>query len=230
MLLNTGEQPVPSQHGLLTTIGWGLGGKVTYCLEGAVFIAGAVIQWLRDGLGLIKSSSEVEQLAMQVESAEGVYFVPAFVGLGAPYWDPHARGTIVGLTRGTTKAHLARAALASMAYQTRDVLAAMQQDSRIPLAALKVDGGASANNLLMQYQSDMLNVAVRRPVVQETTALGAAYLAGLAVGFWKDQSDVTANWQLDREFTPQMDQSRRESLYTGWQRAVERSRDWALET
>ena len=227
MLLNTGEQPVASQHGLLTTIGWGLGGKVTYCLEGAVFIAGAVVQWLRDGLGLIKSSSEVEQLAMQVESAEGVYFVPAFVGLGAPYWDPHARGTIVGLTRGTTKAHLARAALASMAYQTQDVLAAMQQDSRIPLAALKVDGGASANNLLMQYQSDLLNVSVRRPVVQETTALGAAYLAGLAVGFWKDQSDVTANWQLDREFTPNMDENRRQSLYSGWQRAVERSRGWA---
>lgn len=227
MLLNTGEQPVASQHGLLTTIGWGLGGKVTYCLEGAVFIAGAVVQWLRDGLGLIQSSAEVEQLALQVDSAEGVYFVPAFVGLGAPYWDPHARGTIVGLTRGTTRAHLARAALASMAYQTRDVLGAMQQDSRIPLAALKVDGGASANNLLMQYQSDILNVTVQRPVVQETTALGAAYLAGLAVGFWKDQTDIAANWQLDREFRPQMDERERESLYAGWQRAVERSRGWA---
>ena len=227
MLLNTGEQPVASQHGLLTTIGWGLNGKVTYCLEGAIFIAGAVVQWLRDGLGLIASSAEVEQLAAQVESTDGVYFVPAFVGLGAPYWDPNARGTIVGLTRGTTKAHLARAALAAMAYQTRDVLDAMQQDSRIPLAALKVDGGASANNLLMQYQSDILNVTVRRPVVQETTALGAAYLAGLAVGFWKDQSDVTANWQLDREFQPQMEAERRDALYTGWKRAVERSVGWA---
>jgi glycerol kinase len=228
MLLNTGEQPVASQHGLLTTIGWGLNGKVTYCLEGAIFIAGAVVQWLRDGLGLIASSAEVEQLAAQVESTDGVYFVPAFVGLGAPYWDPHARGTIVGLTRGTTRAHLARAALAAMAYQTRDVLDAMQQDSRIPLAALKVDGGASANNLLMQYQSDILNVTVRRPVVQETTALGAAYLAGLAVGFWKDQSDVTANWQLDREFGPQMNAERRDALYTGWKRAVERSVGWAI--
>ncbi len=226
MLLNTGEQPVASQHGLLTTIGWGLDGKVTYCLEGAIFIAGAVVQWLRDGLGLIESSAEVEQLASEVESTDGVYFVPAFVGLGAPYWDPHARGTIVGLTRGTTKAHLARAALEAMAYQTRDVLTAMQQDSGIDLATLKVDGGASANNLMMQFQSDVLDAAVQRPMVQETTALGAAYLAGLAVGFWQDQADVTANWQLDREFTPEMDPERREALYLDWKRAVERSRSW----
>jgi len=226
LLMNTGHKPVASQHGLLTTIGWGLNGKVTYCLEGAVFVAGAVVQWLRDGLGLIASSSEVETLAAQVASTDGVYLVPAFVGLGAPYWDPHARGTIVGITRGTTKAHLARAALESMAYQTRDVLDAMQQDSGINLAALKVDGGACANNLLMQFQADVLDVAVHRPVVQETTALGAAYLAGLAVGFWNDERDVTANWALDREFRPAASSLARSRGYADWQRAVERSRRW----
>ena len=224
MLMNTGDKPVASRNGLLTTIGWGLNGKVTYCLEGAIFIAGAVVQWLRDGLGLIASSGEVEQLAAEVESTDGVYFIPAFVGLGAPYWDPHARGMIAGLTRGSTKAHLARAALESMAYQTRDVLDAMQQDSGINLAALKVDGGASANNLLMQFQADVLNVPVHRPVVQETTALGAAYLAGLAVDFWNDQRDVTTNWVLDREFSPAKDSPARTAGYAGWQRAVERSR------
>lgn len=227
LLMNTGHKPVASQHGLLTTIGWGLNGKVTYCLEGAVFVAGAVVQWLRDGLGLIASSSEVEQLAAQVASTDGVYLVPAFVGLGAPYWDPHARGTIVGITRGTTKAHLARAALESMAYQTRDVLDAMQQDSGINLAALKVDGGACANNLLMQFQADVLDVAVHRPVVQETTALGAAYLAGLAVGFWNDERDVTANWVLDREFRPAESSAARSRGYADWQRAVEKSRRWS---
>jgi glycerol kinase len=229
MLMNTGNKPVASHHGLLTTIGWGLGGEVTYCLEGSVFIAGAVVQWLRDGLGLISSSAEVEQLAMQVQSTDGVYFVPAFVGLGAPYWDPHARGTIVGLTRGTTKAHIARAALASMAYQTRDVLDAMQQDSDIHLATLKVDGGASANNLLMQYQCDLLGVPVRRPVVGETTALGAAYLAGLAVEYWKDRQDVAANWALDREFKPTMGAAQRDELQAGWRRAVECARHWKPE-
>ncbi len=226
MLMNTGSKPVASHNGLLTTIGWGLGGEVTYCLEGSVFIAGAVVQWLRDGLGLISSSAEVEQLALQVESTDGVYIVPAFVGLGAPYWDPHARGTIVGLTRGTTKAHIARAALASMAYQTRDVLDAMQQDSDIHLATLKVDGGASANNLLMQYQCDLLGVPVRRPVVGETTALGAAYLAGLAVGYWKDRQDVAANWALDREFRPTMAAAERDDLQAGWRRAVDCARHW----
>ena len=224
LLMNTGHEPVTSQNGLLTTIGWGLNGKVTYCLEGAIFIAGAVVQWLRDGLGVISSSTEVEKLAAEVETTDGVYFVPAFVGLGAPYWDPHARGTIVGLTRGSTKAHLARAALESMAYQTRDVLDAMQQDSGIKLASLKVDGGACANDLLMQFQADVLDVPVHRPVVQETTALGAAYLAGLAVGFWNDQRDVTTNWVLDREFTPAADSPARTDGYSGWQRAVERSR------
>ncbi|MBL8850659.1 MAG: glycerol kinase GlpK [Planctomycetaceae bacterium] len=227
LLMNTGHTPVASEHGLLTTIGWGLNGKVTYCLEGAVFVAGAVVQWLRDGLGLIASSSEVEKLAAQVTSTDGVYLVPAFVGLGAPYWDPHARGTIVGITRGTTKAHLARAALESMAYQTRDVLDAMQRDSGIDLAALKVDGGACANNLLMQFQADVLDVAVHRPVVQETTALGAAYLAGLAVGFWNDERDVTANWVLDRAFRPVASSPARSRGYADWQRAVEKSRRWS---
>lgn len=226
LLMNTGATPVESRHGLLTTIGWGLDGRVTYCLEGAIFVAGAVVQWLRDGLGLIAASGEVEQLAGEVESTDNVYFVPAFVGLGAPYWDPHARGTIVGLTRGTTKAHLARAALEAMAYQTRDVLDAMQRDSGIELAALKVDGGACANDLLMQFQADVLNVAVRRPVVQETTALGAAYLAGLAVGYWTGQSDVTANWVLDREFVPRSGSPARTTGYAGWQKAVERARNW----
>jgi len=226
MLMNTGHAPVESQHGLLTTIGWGLNGKVVYCLEGAVFVAGAVVQWLRDGLGLIGSSAEVEQLAMQVTSTDGVYLVPAFVGLGAPYWDPHARGTIVGITRGTNRSHLARAALESMAYQTRDVLDAMQRDSGIELAALKVDGGACANNLLMQFQADVLDVPVHRPTVQETTALGAAYLAGLATGFWQDQSDVTRNWALDREFRPASGSEARTQAYADWQRAVERARNW----
>ncbi|MFO1091996.1 MAG: glycerol kinase GlpK [Planctomycetaceae bacterium] len=226
LLMNTGHAPVASQNGLLTTIGWGLGGKVTYCLEGAVFIAGAVVQWLRDGLGLISSSAEVEPLAAQVDSTDGVYLVPAFVGLGAPYWDPHARGAIVGMTRGTTKAHIARAALEAMAYQTRDVLDAMQQDSGIQLAALKVDGGACANNLLMQFQSDVLNVAVRRPVVQETTALGAAYLAGLAMGFWNDERDIVANWALDREFAPAGDSQARTRGYADWQRAVQCALGW----
>ncbi len=229
MLMNTGHQPVASQNGLLTTIGWGLGNKITYCLEGSVFIAGAVVQWLRDGLKVINASPEIEPLAASVPSTDGVYFVPAFVGLGAPYWDPDARGTIVGLTRGTTLAHIARAALASMAYQTRDVLDAMQKDSGIHLVTLKVDGGACANNLLMQFQSDLLGVPVQRPVVQETTALGAAYLAGLAVGFWKDQSDVTANWALNREFQPEMTPGESDRLHAGWKRAVERARGWATE-
>ena len=224
LLMNTGETPVVSENGMLTTIGWGIDGTVTYCLEGSVFIAGAVVQWLRDGLGLIQSSSEIESLAAEAESTEGVYLVPAFVGLGAPYWDADARGTIVGLTRGTGRAHLARAALESMAYQTRDVLDVMQAESEINLATLKVDGGASANNLLMQFQSDLLGVPVQRPVVPETTALGAAYLAGLAVGYWHDQSDVTANWALDREFTPQSPPEEGERLYAGWKSAVARSR------
>ncbi len=226
MLMNTGTKPVASNNGLLTTIGWGLGGEVVYCLEGAIFIAGAVVQWLRDGLQIIKNAREVEDLAASVPDTGGVYFVPAFVGLGAPYWNQGARGTIVGLTRGTTRAHLARAAIESMAYQTRDVLEAMQQDSGAALGRLKVDGGATANNLLMQFQSDLLGVPVDRPVVQETTALGAAYLAGLAIGFWKDKADVTRHWALDREFKPQMNNTQRTELYGRWKQAVARSVDW----
>jgi glycerol kinase len=226
MLMNTGAKPVASQNGLITTIGWGLGGKVTYCLEGSVFIAGAVVQWLRDGLKMIATATDIEKLAASVPDAGGVYLVPAFVGLGAPHWNQGARGTIGGVTRGTTAAHLARAALDSMAYQSREVLDAMQQDSGTPLAVLKVDGGAAVNNLLMQFQSDVLGVAVQRPVVQETTALGAAYLAGLAVGFWKDQEDVRRNWALDRQFKPAMAADKRQQLYTRWKKAVARSLDW----
>jgi glycerol kinase len=226
MLLNTGHKPVASKNGLLTTVGWQLGGKVTYCLEGSVFIAGAVVQWLRDGLKVIAASPDVEALARAVPDSDGVYLVPAFVGLGAPYWDPYARGTIIGLTRNTTVSHVARAALDSMAFQTRDVLEAMQLDAGIKLHHLKVDGGAAANNLLLQFQADVLGVAVRRPVVAETTALGAAYLAGLAVGYWKDTDDVVNNWALDREFTPAMESARSNALYARWQKAVARSRDW----
>jgi glycerol kinase len=226
MLMNTGAKPVASKNGLITTIGWGLGGKVTYCLEGSVFIAGAVVQWLRDGLKMIATAPDIEKLAASVPDAGGVFLVPAFVGLGAPHWNQGARGTIVGLTRGTTTAHMARAALDSMAYQTREVLEAMQQDSGTPLAVLKVDGGAAVNNLLMQFQSDVLGVDVQRPVVQETTALGAAYLAGLAVGFWEDQEDVRRNWALDRQFKPAMAADKREQLYRRWKKAVARSLDW----
>jgi glycerol kinase len=226
MLLNTGGAPMPSQNGLLTTVGWKVGGEVTYCLEGSVFVAGAVVQWLRDGLRAITASAEVEKLAGQVKDSGGVYLVPAFVGLGAPYWDAYARGTVVGLTRDTKVAHIARAAIDSMAYQTRDVLDAMQRDSGVPLAQLKVDGGAAVNNGLMQFQADVLGVPVRRPVVAETTALGAAYLAGLAVGYWTDQADVARNWALDREFTPAMPEAERDRLYARWKKAVTRSLAW----
>jgi glycerol kinase len=227
LLMNTGSEPIISQNNLLTTIGWGVGGKVVYCLEGSVFIAGAVVQWLRDGLKLIRTAAEVEQLAASEPDAGGVYLVPAFVGLGAPYWDPYARGTIVGLSRGTSGGHLARAALQSMAYQTRDLVEAMQKDAGRKLATLKVDGGASVNRVLMQFQADLLDVPVRRPAVAETTALGAAYLAGLAVGYWQDTSDIAANWLLAEEFQPHMPAEERERSYRDWTRAVERSRDWA---
>ncbi|WP_339731443.1 glycerol kinase GlpK [uncultured Gimesia sp.] len=227
MLMNTGDQPIPSESGLLTTIGWRINGKVTYCLEGSVFIAGAAIQWLRDGLQIIKSSEEIEELASRVEDSGDVFFVPAFVGLGAPYWNQNGRGTLIGLTRGSTKEHVARAVLESLAYQSCDVLHAMEQDSKIKLKTLKVDGGAAANNLLMQFQSDMLDVPVQRPVVHETTALGAAYLAGLAVGFWKDQDEVTKNWALDNEFHPAMESGKRDHLYQRWKKAVGRAMDWA---
>ncbi len=227
LLLNTGDKAILSQHGLLTTLGCMVNDRPTYCLEGSVFVAGAVVQWLRDGLGMIGSSAEVEALAMRVPDSGGVYFVPAFVGLGAPHWDPNARGTIVGLTRGTQRAHLARAALESIAFQTRDVLDAMQRDAGLKLEQLKVDGGASQNDLLMQFQADLLGVAVRRPVVSETTALGAAYLAGLAVGYWRDPTDIVRNWALDREFVSTMAEDDRAARCATWKRAVERSLDWA---
>jgi glycerol kinase len=226
MLLNTGLKPVASQNNLLTTIGWGLGRQVTYCLEGSVFVAGAAVQWLRDGLGIIRSSSEIEPLALSVPDSGGVYFVPAFVGLGAPYWDPYARGTILGITRGTTAAHLARAAVESMAYQTLDLVDAMQKDASQPLRGLKVDGGASINDHLMQFQANLLNVTVRRPVVSETTALGAAYLAGLAVGYWDSPADITRNWALDRQFEPRMPQEERSDRCRRWREAVRRSLNW----
>ena len=201
---------------------------MTYCLEGAVFVAGAVVQWLRDGLGIIDQSTEVEELASSVPDSDGVYMVPAFVGLGAPYWDPYARGTMVGITRRTTAAHIARAAVDSIAFQSVDLLEAMQKDAGLSLDHLKVDGGATVNDQLMQFQADLLGVPVLRPMVVETTALGAAYLAGLAVGFWDDITDITDNWALDREFVPKMAQSERDSRYSRWREAVERSRGWAM--
>jgi glycerol kinase len=226
LLLNTGNEPVMSRNNLLTTVGWGLDGQVTYCLEGSVFVGGAVVQWLRDGLGLIEQSEEVEQLCETVPDDGGVVFVPAFVGLGAPYWDPFARGAIFGLTRGTTAGHLARAAIESMALQVRDLIDAMRRDADVPLSVLKVDGGASVNNHLMQFQADMLDVTVQRPVVAETTALGAAYLAGLAVGYWTDTQDVVNNWSLGRQFVPEMDAAVRDKLSRRWAMAVDRARAW----
>jgi glycerol kinase len=226
MLLNTGEAPVPSEKGLVTTIAWQIGGRTTYALEGSVFVAGAAVQWLRDGLKAIQASADVERLMKEVADTDGVYLVPAFVGLGAPYWDSRARGVIVGLTRNTTMAHVARAAVDAMAYQTRDVLEVMQQEAGLSLTTLKVDGGAAANAMLLQFQADLLGVPVRRPVVGETTALGAAYLAGLAVGYWDGLDDVRSNWALDREFAPQMPAEQREQLYAGWKKAVARSLDW----
>jgi glycerol kinase len=227
MLLNTGESPVPSQKGLLTTVAWKVGGKTTYALEGAVFVAGAAVQWIRDGLKAIQSSAEVEALMRQVPDADGVYLVPAFVGLGAPYWDPRARGIIVGLTRNSSVAHVARAAVDAMAYQTRDVLQVMQEEANLALTTLKVDGGAAANAMMLQFQADLLGVPVRRPVVAETTALGAAYLAGLAVGYWDGLDDVRRNWALDREFAPERSRAEMDQLYAGWTKAVSRSLAWA---
>lgn len=223
LLMNSGDRPKLSKHNLLTTVGWQFGGRTTYCLEGSVFIAGAVVQWLRDGLGLIKKSSEIEALAASVSDAGGVYFVPAFTGLGAPYWDPYAQGAILGLTRGTTAGHIARAAVESMAYQTRDLVEAMQADAGVPLKLLKVDGGATANDALLQFQADLLNVPLVRPAVTETTALGAGLLAGLAVGVWESLDDVARQWKADRRFEPQMEDSTRDSLYRGWQNAVGRT-------
>lgn len=226
LLMNTGEKPVKSENGLLTTISWGVDGKVEYALEGSIFMGGASIQWLRDELRMIKSAADSEKYAMRVENTNGVYVVPAFTGLGAPYWDMYARGTIVGLTRGAKKEHLIRATLESIAYQTKDVLEAMQNDSGIELKSLKVDGGASNNNFLMQFQSDILNVKIDRPKIVETTALGAAYLAGLAVVFFKSKEDIKKRWVCDREFEPKMSEEVREKSYKDWKRAVERSLAW----
>lgn len=228
MLMNTGEKLIHSKFGLLTTIAWGLDGKVEYALEGSVFIAGAAVQWLRDELNILDSANDSEYFATKVDDTDGVYVVPAFAGLGAPYWDMYARGCILGLTRGTSKAHIIRATLESLAYQSRDVLNAMQKDSNIDLKALRVDGGACANNFLMQFQANILDVIVQRPKVTETTALGAAYLAGLAVGFWKKE-DLNAAWQLDNAFEVDMAETKREKLYRGWQRAVERTKGWVEE-
>jgi glycerol kinase len=229
LLLNTGTTPVESEHGLLTTVLWqlGPGEPAVYALEGSVFVAGAAVQWIRDGLRAIGASPEIERLAAGVDDTGGVYLVPAFVGLGAPYWDPHARGALLGLTRGTGLPEIARATIESIAYQVADVLDAMDADAGSRLRALRVDGGAAGNDALLQFQADILDVPVERPVVAETTALGAAYLAGLAVGFWRDPADVAANWALDRRFEPSMDAVRRERLLRGWRRAVERSLGWA---
>ncbi|WP_159886812.1 glycerol kinase GlpK [Paenibacillus puerhi] len=224
MLMNTGSRAVSSKHGLLTTIAWGIGDRVDYALEGSIFVAGSAIQWLRDGLEMIESAEESERFAEGVDSTEGVYVVPALVGLGTPYWDSDVRGAVFGLTRGTTKAHVIRATLESLAYQTKDVLAVMEEDSGIAMHALRVDGGAVKNNFLMQFQSDLLNVPVDRPVVNETTALGAAYLAGLAVGYWKDQAEISEQWNINRTFVPEMDDAKRSSLYEGWRKAVNAAR------
>ncbi|WP_226580496.1 glycerol kinase GlpK [Halobacillus litoralis] len=229
MLMNTGEEAVKSDHGLLTTLAWGIDGKVEYALEGSIFVSGSAIQWLRDGLKMIETSPESEEVAGQVNSTDGVYVVPAFVGLGTPYWDSEARGAVFGLTRGTTKAHFVRATLDSLAYQTKDVVDAMVEDSGIELKTLRVDGGAVKNNYLMQFQSDLLDVTVERPEVNETTALGAAYLAGLAVGFWEDRKEIENQWNIEREFTPSMEKEKSKKLYKGWQKAVEATRVFKQE-
>ncbi len=224
MLMNTGEKAVASKNGLLTTIAWGLGGKVEYALEGSIFVAGSAVQWLRDGLKILQKSSDSEKMAQSLVSNEGVYVVPAFVGLGTPYWDSEVRGAIFGLTRGTQREQIVRATLEAIAYQTKDVLYAMEQDAGISLKNLRVDGGAVANNFLMQFQSDLLGVPVIRPVVNETTALGAAYLAGLATGYWKDKAEIAQRWQADRTFEPSMPDDKSATLYKGWQKAVEAAR------
>ncbi|MBP5594436.1 glycerol kinase GlpK [Pseudobutyrivibrio sp.] len=229
MLMNTGEKPIFSKNDLLTTIAWGLDGKVTYALEGSVYVAGAAIQWLRDELKIVDSSPDSEYFATRVKDTNGCYVVPAFTGLGAPYWDPYARGAITGLTRGVNKYHLIRATLESLAYQTYDVLHAMELDSGKHLTALKVDGGASNNNFLMQFQSDIINTDVLRPSCVETTAMGAAYLAGLAVGYWKSKEDVIKNWSVDREFKPEMTDADRTAAIKGWSKAVAATRGWAKE-
>ncbi|MCH4330816.1 glycerol kinase GlpK [Staphylococcus haemolyticus] len=229
MLMNTGEEPVKSESGLLTTIAYGLDGKVNYALEGSIFVSGSAIQWLRDGLRIINSAPQSENYATRVDSTDNVYFVPAFVGLGTPYWDSEARGAIFGLSRGTEKEHFIRATLESLCYQTRDVMEAMSKDSKIEVNNLRVDGGAVKNNFIMQFQADIVNTAVERPEIQETTALGAAYLAGLAVGFWDSKDEITNRWQLETEFTPQMSEEDRTKLYKGWKKAVEATQVFKLE-
>ena len=226
MLMHTGNKPIVSKNNLLSTVAWCINGRTEFALEGSIFIAGAVTQWLRDGLKFFKSAAEIEKLAASVKDNGGVYLVPAFAGLGAPHWDQHARGTLCGLTRGSTSAHIARAALEGIAYQVRDVLSAMEADAKIQLKELRVDGGASANNLLMQFQSDLLNVPIARPKVTETTALGAAYLAGLAVGYWKSKTDISKQWQQNLSFLPQMNASARRKLIGGWNKALSRAKDW----
>lgn len=229
MLMNTGEEPVKSESGLLTTIAYGLDGKVNYALEGSIFVSGSAIQWLRDGLRIINSAPQSENYATRVDSTDNVYFVPAFVGLGTPYWDSEARGAIFGLSRGTEKEHFIRATLESLCYQTRDVMEAMSKDSKIEVNNLRVDGGAVKNNFIMQFQADIVNTAVERPEIQETTALGAAYLAGLAVGFWDSKDEIANRWQLETEFTPQMSEEDRTKLYKGWKKAVEATQVFKLE-
>ncbi len=230
LLMNTGEKPVSSKNGLVTTIAWGLDGKVTYALEGSVFVAGAAIQWLRDEMKLIDSAPASEEAALRVPDTAGCYVVPAFTGLGAPYWDQYARGSIVGLTRGVNREHIIRATLESLAYQVNDVIGAMEADSGIDLQALKVDGGASANNFIMEFQADITGAPVKRPACVETTALGAAYLAGLTVGYWKDREDVKKNWQIDRIFEPRMAEEERQAKVKGWKKAVKCAFDWAKDS
>jgi glycerol kinase len=229
MLMNIGEKPIVSKNNLLTTVAWTINGKTNYALEGSVFIGGAVVQWLRDGLKIIRRSNEVEKLAGSVESSDGVYFVPAFAGLGAPHWDQYAKGTIFGLTRGSTDAHIARAAVESIAYQSMDILKAMESDSGIKIKELRVDGGASVNNMLMSFQSDVLNTNTIRPKIVETTAIGAAFLAGLAVGYWKNQEEIKEIWQTDRRFTPTSDRSKIEEGIKGWYRAIDALEYWTKD-
>jgi glycerol kinase len=229
LLMNIGDAPILSKCGLITTIAWELGGKVEYALEGSVFIGGAVIQWLRDGVQIITPANENEALATSVDDNGGVFFVPAFVGLGAPYWDMDARGTIIGLTRGSSRGHITRAALESIAYQTRDILECMEEDSGLKIRQLKVDGGATANRFLMQFQADILGIPITCAGLAETTAQGAAYLAGLAVNFWKDQTEIARNWAAGPAFEPRMDAGVRERLYKNWRRAAERARKWQVD-
>jgi glycerol kinase len=227
MLMNIGEKPIVSKNNLLTTVAWKVNGKTQYAFEGSVFIAGAVVQWLRDGLKIIRTSAEVEKLAKSVESSEGLYFVPAFSGLGAPHWNQHAQGTMFGLTRGSTDAHIARASLESIAYQTMDILKAMEADSGISIKELRVDGGATVNDILMQFQADVLNTVTVRPKVIETTAMGAAFLAGLAVGYWKDAEEIEDIWQTDKKFKPAEDRTEIESGIKGWYRAIDALEYWS---